>query len=141
MLNRRDFLMTVIKGGIAATIFTNALSFASPVSAKENNKSWQTDIFKYERCSGIVAVLGSNGVSETDMQRAIEAAGSVFAPPSYKVTHVFPLEYIVDDKNGIENPLRMGKFRSRLEVKSVVIMKKIENLRDKNGRYFRSRFS
>lgn len=123
MLNRRDYLKTVIKGWIAAAIFPN-ICFASLASDKGHSKSEKTGIFKYVISRGVVAVLSRNGVSERDLQRVLEAVRGFSPPPPFKITQVFPMEYIVDCKKGIKNPLGMGRLHSMLEVEAVVIMER-----------------
>ena len=80
------------------------------------------NIFRYLISHGIVRILGENGVSKSDMKRVLEAARGVVIPNGYKIVHVFPLEYIVDNKKEIENPLKMKGFR--LEVKAILIIKR-----------------
>lgn len=68
--------------------------------------------------NGVVAIK-ENEVKEHDMQRAIDAAKAVAIPADRQILHVIPQEYIVDDQDGIKNPL--GIQGVRLEVKVHII--------------------
>lgn len=64
---------------------------------------------------GVVAVAGKNReVSREDLQRAIDAARAVSLPPGREILHVLPQEFVVDDEDGIGDPV--GMTGSRLEV-------------------------
>lgn len=64
---------------------------------------------------GVVAVAGKNReVSRDDLQRAIDAARAVSLPPGREILHVLPQEFVVDDEDGIGDPV--GMAGSRLEV-------------------------
>ncbi len=67
-----------------------------------------------EMAKGVVA-LKRHEVSRTDIQRAVETArSSAVVSPDRRVLHVLPREFIVDDQEGIREP--MGISGSRLEV-------------------------
>ncbi|MCF8067301.1 MAG: cell division protein FtsA [Desulfobacterales bacterium] len=67
---------------------------------------------------GIVAIKGSE-VSEDDVERVIDAARAVAIPMDREVIHVLPQEYIVDDQDGIQNPI--GMTGVRLEAKIHIV--------------------
>jgi cell division protein FtsA len=58
-------------------------------------------------------------ITEEDLQRAINAAKDVDVPLDREILQVLPLDFIVDGKEGIKNPV--GKRGSMLEVKAYVI--------------------
>lgn len=62
--------------------------------------------------SGVVAVKGKE-VSESDVDRVIEAAKAVLIPSDREVLHVIPQEFRVDSTGGVKNPI--GMCGSRLE--------------------------
>lgn len=67
-----------------------------------------------ETAKGVVA-LKRHEVSRADIQRAVETArSSAVVAPDRRVLHVLPREFIVDDQEGIREP--MGISGSRLEV-------------------------
>jgi len=59
---------------------------------------------------GIVAVKGREIIQE-DVDRVIEAARAVAIPMEREVIHVLPQEYIVDNQDGIQNPIGMSGVR------------------------------
>lgn len=66
---------------------------------------------------GVVAVSGKNKeVSATDLERALEAARAINLPPDREVIHVLPQAYVVDDQDGIKEPLGMSGVRLEVEV-------------------------
>ncbi|MDD2671271.1 MAG: cell division protein FtsA [Syntrophales bacterium] len=67
---------------------------------------------------GIVAVRGSE-VDEMDVKRAIEAAKAIAIPLDREVLHTLPQYYLVDDQDGVKDPIGMSGVR--LEVKVHII--------------------
>jgi cell division protein FtsA len=59
---------------------------------------------------GIVAVR-DHEVSQDDIDRVIDAAKAVAIPIDREVIHVLPQEYIIDDQDGIKEPLGMSGVR------------------------------
>jgi len=69
---------------------------------------------------GVVGVSGKHQeVSQADVDRALEAARAIELPPDREVIHVLPQTYIVDDQDGVKEPL--GMFGARLEVEVHVV--------------------
>lgn len=78
--------------------------------------------------SGVVAVKGKE-ISDTDVNRVIEAAKAVLIPSDREVLHVIPQEFRVDNTAGIKNPV--GMCGSRLEAHVHIVTGKtplIQNL-------------
>ncbi len=67
---------------------------------------------------GVIAVKDGE-ISKSDVERVIEAAQAVAIPPDREVIHVIPQEYIIDDQEGIQEPLGMNGIR--LEVKVHIV--------------------
>jgi len=67
---------------------------------------------------GIVAVKGGE-VGEYDVKKALEAAKAIAIPLDRKVIHILPQYYIVDEQDGVKNPIGMSGVR--LEAKVHVI--------------------
>ncbi len=63
--------------------------------------------------SGVVAVKG-NEITESDVERVLEAAKAVVMPSDREIIHVIPQEYRVDNTSGVKNPV--GMCGKRLEV-------------------------
>lgn len=67
---------------------------------------------------GVIAIKNRE-ITQADVDRVIEAAQAVVIPPDREVIHVIPQEYIVDDQEGILEPL--GMIGIRLEVKVHIV--------------------
>ena len=64
---------------------------------------------------GIVAVKDKE-VREADVQRVIEAAKAVAIPMDREVLHVLPQQYIIDEQDGVRDPLGMSGVRLEAKV-------------------------
>jgi cell division protein FtsA len=67
---------------------------------------------------GVIAVKDGE-INGGDVDRVIEAAQAVAIPTDREVIHVIPQEYIIDDQEGIQEPLGMNGIR--LEVKVHIV--------------------
>src|SRR5262245_27747021 len=66
---------------------------------------------------GVVGVLGKHQeVSQTDVDRALEAARAVNLPEDREVIHLLPQTFSVDDQDGVKEPLGMFGARIGVEV-------------------------
>ena len=73
-----------------------------------------------QESKGVIAVSRASGeIKEDDVERAIEAARTVATPPNYKILHVIPRGFIVDEQGGIKDPV--GMTGVRLEVDAQII--------------------
>jgi len=63
---------------------------------------------------GIVAIKDREVFSQ-DIERVIDAAQAVAIPADQKVLHILPQEYLIDNQDGVKEPL--GMFGVRLEAK------------------------
>lgn len=64
---------------------------------------------------GVVAISGSDGeITESDVDRVVEAASAVSLPTSREIIHVLPKNFTVDGETGVKDP--MGMSGVRLEV-------------------------
>src|SRR5512134_2162080 len=64
---------------------------------------------------GIVAVKDRE-VTENDVRRVIDAAKAVAIPMDREVIHIIPQEYVIDDQDGIKEPLGMSGVRLEARV-------------------------
>jgi cell division protein FtsA len=64
---------------------------------------------------GIVAVKNKE-VTPRDLERVIDAAKAVAIPMDREVLHVLPQEFIIDDQDGIKEPLGMSGVRLEAKV-------------------------
>ncbi|MAI78895.1 MAG: cell division protein FtsA [Deltaproteobacteria bacterium] len=64
---------------------------------------------------GVVAVKDQE-VRESDVKRVIDAAKAVAIPMDREVIHVIPQEFIIDDQDGIREPLGMSGVRLEAKI-------------------------
>ena len=64
---------------------------------------------------GVVAV-NNQEVDEGDVRRVIDAAKAVAIPMDREVIHVIPQEFIIDDQDGIHEPLGMSGVRLEAKI-------------------------
>ncbi len=64
---------------------------------------------------GIVAVK-TGEVTESDVRRVIDAAKAVAIPMDREVIHVIPQEFIIDDQDGIREPIGMSGVRLEAKI-------------------------
>lgn len=59
---------------------------------------------------GIIAIKNKE-VSQADVDRVVDAAKAIAIPADREVVHVLPQEYLVDDQDGIRDPMGMSGVR------------------------------
>lgn len=64
---------------------------------------------------GIVAIR-DNEVGEPDIDRVIDAAKAVAIPADQKILHILPQEFIIDNQEGIREPVGMSGVRLEAKV-------------------------
>ena len=57
-----------------------------------------------------------NEISQADVDRVVDAAKAVAIPMDREIIHVIPQEFIVDDQDGIKDPIGMSGVRLEAEV-------------------------
>jgi len=67
---------------------------------------------------GVIAIKGKE-IAQADIDRVIEATQTVLIPSDREVIHVIPQEFIVDDQEGIQQPV--GMIGNRLEVRVHIV--------------------
>jgi cell division protein FtsA len=66
---------------------------------------------------GVVAVSGKDReVTDLDVERAVEAARAINLPQDREIIHVLPQTFMIDDADGIREPLGMSGVRLEVEV-------------------------
>ena len=68
--------------------------------------------------NGVVAIR-NHEVSETDVERVIEAAKAVAIPADQRILHILPQEFIIDEQGGIKEPVGMSGVRLEAKVHMV----------------------
>ncbi|MFO7831581.1 MAG: cell division protein FtsA [Desulfuromonadaceae bacterium] len=64
---------------------------------------------------GVIAIKNRE-VTDEDIHRVIDAAKAIAIPMDREVVHVLPQEYIIDDQDGIKEPLGMSGVRLEARV-------------------------
>ena len=67
---------------------------------------------------GIVAIKDSE-VTQTDVDRVIDAARAVAIPADQKILHILPQEFFIDNQGGIREPIGMSGVRLEAKVHMV----------------------
>jgi cell division protein FtsA len=67
---------------------------------------------------GIVAIKESE-VAAGDIERVIDAARAIAIPADQRILHILPQEYVIDDQEGIKEPLGMSGVRLEARVHMV----------------------
>src|SRR5512137_2374833 len=70
---------------------------------------------KGQNSIGIVAVKGRE-VDEEDVERAVEASKAIAIPLDREILHTLPQNFVVDDQNGIRDPIGMSGVRLEAKV-------------------------
>jgi cell division protein FtsA len=66
---------------------------------------------------GVIAVSRKdNEIGANDVDRVVEAAKAIAIPMDREIIHVIPQEFIVDDQDGIKDPVGMSGVRLEAEV-------------------------
>jgi len=80
---------------------------------------------------GVIAVSGKNReITPDDIRRVVEQAKAVSIPPDREVIHVIPQEFVVDEQDGIRDPLGMSGIKLEVNVHIVTgAVTLVQNLR------------
>ena len=75
------------------------------------------DHIKSLNSRGVIAVSrADHTITEKDIERVKEAAKAIRLPDEREIIHIIPQEYIVDNQDGIRNPLDISGVRLEAEV-------------------------
>jgi len=116
-----------LRKGVVVNIETTVASIRKAVEEAERMAGCEINRVYCGIAGGHIRAFNSHGViavknreiGPADIERVIEAAQAVVIPPDREVIHVIPQEYIVDDQEGIQEPL--GMIGIRLEVKVHIV--------------------
>jgi cell division protein FtsA len=65
---------------------------------------------------GVVAISGKDReVSQTDVDRAVDAARAINIPQDREIIHVLPQTFMIDDADGVREPIGMSGVRLEVE--------------------------
>ncbi len=70
---------------------------------------------KGQNSLSIVSIKGRE-VSESDVQRAIDAAKAIAIPVGREIMHILPQSYVIDGQEGIKDPIGMSGVRLEAKV-------------------------
>ncbi len=80
---------------------------------------------------GVIAVSGKNReITHEDIKRVIDQSKALSIPPDREIIHIIPQEYVVDDQDGIKDPLGMSGIKLEVNVHIVTsATTSVQNLR------------
>ncbi len=66
---------------------------------------------------GVIAVSGKNKeITPEDIERVIDQSKTVSIPPEREIIHIIPQEFVVDEQDGIKDPLGMSGIKLEVNV-------------------------
>jgi cell division protein FtsA len=79
---------------------------------------------------GVVTVSGKDReVATADVERVVDAARAINVPPDREIIHVLPQTFVVDDQDGVREPVGMSGVRLEAEVHIVTgAMTSVQNV-------------
>ncbi len=113
-----------LRKGVVVNIDGTVQAIQSAISEAENMAGCEISTVYAGISGGHVRGLNSHGivavkdkeVRESDLGRVIEAAKAVAIPMDREVLHVLPQQYIMDEQDGIRDPLGMAGVRLEAKV-------------------------
>ncbi len=80
---------------------------------------------------GVIAVSGKNReISREDVKRVIDQSKAVSIPPDREIIHIIPQEFVVDEQDGIKDPLGMNGIKLEVNVHIVTgAITSVQNLK------------
>ncbi len=87
---------------------------------------------------GVVAVSGKNReITKEDIRRVIDQARALSIPPDREIIHIIPQEFIVDEQDGIKDPLGMSGIKLEVNVhivtSAITSLQNLKNCLEKAG--------
>jgi len=80
---------------------------------------------------GVIAVSGKNKeINQEDIKRVIDQSKAVSIPPDREIIHIIPQEFVVDEQDGIKDPLGMSGIKLEVNVHIITgAITSVQNLR------------
>lgn len=114
---RRGVVVNLEKTVEGITKAVTAAERMADVEIREAYIGIAGDHIKSLNSRGVIAVSRSDHtITEKDIERVKEAAKAIRLPDEREIIHVIPQEYIVDNQEGIKNPLEISGVRLEAEV-------------------------
>lgn len=127
-----------LRKGVIVNIESTTESIAKAVEEAELMAGIEIDVLytgltgshiKGQNSRGVIAVSSKNReVTEREVDRVIEAAQAINFPSDKEIIHVIPWEFIVDDQDGIKDPVGMAGVR--LEVDAHIVTGNATNIQN-----------
>ncbi|MGB5200853.1 MAG: cell division protein FtsA [Sedimenticolaceae bacterium] len=116
-----------LKKGVVVNIESTVQSIQRAVEEAELMAGVEIDSVFAGIAGSHVSSLNSHGivpikdgeVSHTDVERVIDAARAVAIPADQKILHILPQEFIIDNQEGIHDPVGMSGVRLEARVHMV----------------------
>lgn len=118
-----------VKKGVIVNVGEATATIAEAVEKAEQSSGYRIERAFVSVSGGHIASRNSQGVvgvarretgiTEDDIDRALEAAGAIILPQNERLLHIIPRTYTVDGQGGVRDPLGMHGFR--LEVEAHVV--------------------
>ena len=116
-----------LKKGVVVNIESTVLSIQRAVEEAELMAGCQIDSVYAGIAGSHIRSLNSHGivairdkeVMQADVERVIDAARAVAIPADQKVLHILPQEFLIDDQEGIREPVGMSGVRLEAKVHMV----------------------
>lgn len=116
-----------LKKGVVVNIESTVLSIQRAVEEAELMAGCQIDSAYAGIAGSHIRSLNSHGivairdkeVTNADVERVIDAARAVAIPADQKVLHILPQEFLIDDQEGIREPVGMSGVRLEAKVHMV----------------------
>jgi cell division protein FtsA len=120
--------------GIRRGVVVNVMEATAAIAASVE-KAERTSGYKIERAyvglsgthvsslnsRGVVGISRrEQGISDDDVDRALDAARAIAVPHNQEIVHVIPRGYIVDGQDGVQDPVGMHGFRLEVETHIVI---------------------
>jgi cell division protein FtsA len=84
---------------------------------------------EFQEIKGVVAVGRADGeVSESDVERSIEASQAINISPNKEIIHIIPQKFKLDDQESVKDPVGMSGVR--LEMRGIAVLGSSANIKN-----------
>ncbi len=127
---KRGVVVDLEKTVSAIVKAVNEAELMADTEVKEAYVGIAGDHIKSLNSRGVIAVSrADNTITDKDIERVIDAAKAIRLPDEREIIHVIPQGFIVDNQDGIKNPLDISGVRLEAEVHIVTgAMTSIQNV-------------